>query len=255
MPLVTTTNTFRINLSSTQLTAEDQIIFKFRASNIVGNNFTASLVPTAVAGGGTNTRAGSLSVQSLSLRTGFPVVSCTPQFLDSSSIAASDNKIVFSEGVTSFHGGNYVFVPNPPTGSVSSSLYSRYGDVDYPFTAKTYDIILIYLSDGTYIEYRVIDTSVVNNKLTLTLDENLSAFAKADLTNTSTPRYDHIILLTRIEDETNAYIVYSKRPGQTSYGFSIPETLSPDMLNNIDIITKEVKQKLLADQQGSTSDT
>ena len=38
----------------------------------------------------------------------------------------------------------YIFTPNPLSGSLNP-LYSIYGDVDYPFTIKPYDIILLYL--------------------------------------------------------------------------------------------------------------
>jgi cold shock CspA family protein len=60
------------------------------------------------------------------------------------------------------------------------------------------------------------------------------------------------LILTRIDDETNAHAVFKKRDGKTSYGFVIPENLAPDVLANIDTITRQVKQKLLADQQGTT---
>ena len=56
------------------------------------------------------------------------------------------------------------------------------------------------------------------------------------------------MLFRSLQDETNAYLTFIKHPGQTSYGFLIPENLSPDVLANIDTITKEVKQKLINDQ-------
>ena len=64
--------------------------------------------------------------------------------------------------------------------------------------------------------------------------------------------YQRFLLLSRLNDETNAHAAFRKRNGKTSYGFVIPENLAPDVLANIDIITREVKQKLLADQQGTT---
>lgn len=65
--------------------------------------------------------------------------------------------------------------------------------------------------------------------------------------------YQRFLVLKRIEDETNAFLTFSKRDGKTSYGFVLPENLATDVLDNIDTITKEVKQKLLADQQGTTT--
>ena len=48
--------------------------------------------------------------------------------------------------------------------------------------------------------------------------------------------------------QQNVQLTFNKKPGQTSYGFLIPENLSPDVLNNIDTITSQVKQKLVNDQ-------
>jgi hypothetical protein len=56
-----------------------------------------------------------------------------------------------------------------------------------------------------------------------------------------------------VEDETSTYLTFRKREGSTSYGLLIPQNLAPDILDNIDTITKEVKQKLLADQQGNAT--
>ena len=239
MPTFTQTQTFNIDRNPVPLTKGDILTFKLKlASPPSTNNFTASIT------------TGDLSVSSLSAATGYNTVGCP--YLNSASIAANNNELVFSTGVSSFYGGDYIYVPNPLSGSISP-LYDIYGDVDYPFIVKPYDIVLIYLSDGTYIESRVLQVKEPNsngNKLSLVLDITLSKFVKEDLTNSGSPphQYKRILLLSRIEDETNAFIVYSKRPGQTSYGFVIPQNIAPDVLANIDVITKEVKQKLITDQ-------
>jgi len=236
--MATFSETFDINQSSVPLNLGDKLVFKLILYSTTTNNFTASI------------SQGNLTINSTAAATGYATTACS--YLSSASIAtgSNSNEIVFSQGISSFYDNNYIFVPNPLSGSVSSSLYTTYGDVDYPFTAKKYDIVLIYLSDGTYIESRVLNAyKDSSNLLRLTLDITLSQFVKDDL---ALGTYRRFLLLTRIEDETNAYVVYSKRPGQTSYGFIIPPNLATDVLDNIDIITKEVKQKLLADQQGLT---
>ena len=55
-------------------------------------------------------------------------------------------------------------------------------------------------------------------------------------------------MLSRRPDETNVILNFLKREGKTSDGFIIPEDVSSVIVNNIDIITKETKQKLLANQ-------
>jgi hypothetical protein len=137
------------------------------------------------------------------------------------------------------------------TGSINS-LYSTYGDVDYEFNLNNFSILILQLSDNSYLEYKILN---VNNdglsNISLTVDQPISSQVESELTGGNIKA---VLFLTRIDDETNAYLTFTKRPSPTSYGFIIPDNLAPDMLKNIDTITKEVKQKLLADQQGSTSD-
>lgn len=235
---ITRNYTFTINQTSA-LNVGEKLIFKFFISASSSPNFTASL------------SQGSLSVNSLAPQTGYASVACP--FLSSTYVSPGSNvnEIVFTSALSSLYNSGYAFVPNP-VNKPSSSLYPIYGDVDYPFIVKPFDILLLYLSDGTYVEYRVINVYTdTNNLVRLVLDAPLSQFAKDDLTGNG-HWFQRFLLLSRIEDETNAYIIYQKRPGQTSYGFIIPQDLAPDVLENIDVITREVKQKLLADQQGST---
>lgn len=237
--LSTSTYTFTNSSSSISLIEGDRLIFKLKMSGSNTTNYTASL------------SQGDIIVSSLAASTGYATTPCP--FLSTTGIqTGSNDEIVFSQGVSTFYDNGYVFSPNPLSGSINN-LYPTYGDVDYEFVTKPYDIILIHLSDGTYLEARILRVyKDTNNLIRLKLDQQLSQFVKDDLTNSGGHVFLRFLLLSRIEDETNAYIVYSKRPGQTSYGFIIPSDISSDVLSNIDIITKEVKQKLLADQQGIT---
>jgi cold shock CspA family protein len=228
----TSTYTFNINKTAEPLVKDDKLTFKLILSGSSSSNFTASL------------SQGNLTIGSVAASTGYATTNCP--YLDSASIStgSNNNEIIFSSGVSSFYGGGYLFTPNPLSGSVNS-LYDTYGDVDYPFEAKLYDIVILYLSDGTYIEYRVLDVNNDSNLLRITLDQTLSQTIKDEL---ALNKFKRFLLLSRREDESNAYIVYQKRPGKTSYGFIIPNNLAPDVLANIDTITKEVKQKLINEQ-------
>jgi hypothetical protein len=239
MPQQISNATFNINVPSVSLTQGEELIFKLQLNSItsgLSGNFTASL------------GEGNLKINSLSTSTGYASTTSTPisGFFDSASIAAgsNSNEIILSAGVSSFYGGGYVFTPNPLTGSLNS-LYDTYGDVDYPFVLKAFDVILIYLSDNTYIESTIIDAYLSSSKLHLVLSTDLSATLKANLANQT---YTRFLLLSRQPDETNAILSFTKRDGKTSYGFLIPSDISSTILNNIDTITKEVKQKLLNDQ-------
>jgi hypothetical protein len=218
----------------------DQISFILNISSS-NNNFTASI------------SQGSLAIGSLAASTGYASAVCP--YFHSASISASlvsgsgsTNIITFPVALSNFHNNGYQFVPNPDTGSLNS-LYSIYGDVDYPFITKQSDIVLTYLSDGTYVESRIISSSYSGSFFRIHLDNIMS---NQYVNNLMSGSYQRFLLLSRLNDETNAHSTFRKRSGKTSYGFVIPDNLAPDVLNNIDTITRQVKQKLLADQQGST---
>jgi hypothetical protein len=184
---------------------------------------------------------GLLSIGSLATSTGYSVIGCSPSYISNVATAS----ITFNSALSSFYNKNYIFTPNPASGS-TSALYDEYGDVDYVFTPKANDIIIIYLSDKSIVEYNITDVTMsTTGRLTLDLDSPLSNLAKTNLT---TSTYDRFLLLSRRPDETNVILNFIKRDGKTSYGFLISDVISSEVLSNIDIITKEVKQKLLNDQ-------
>jgi hypothetical protein len=216
-------------LSTTfDLIVGESIVFKLVQLNSTTNDFTASI------------SAGNLTVSSLTPSIGYVSVTCP--YLKTSSI---NNELKLTSGITDLYDNGYIFTPNP-LGLSQNSLYPIYGDVDYPFTIKPFDIILLYLNDGTYVEYRVLSLRVESGELIMTLDLPLSSTAKDDISDNTLNKF---LILTRIKDETNASIVYKKRSGKTSYGFILPDNLSPEVLANIDTITREVKQKLINEQQ------
>jgi len=222
------------------LVKNDEICFVLNISSS-NNNFTSSI------------SQGSLTIGSLASSTGYASATCP--YFHSASIASSiaegggsTNIITFPVALSNFHDNGYQFVPNPDTGSLSS-LYSIYGDVDYPFITKQSDIVLTYLADGTYVENRIISSSYSGSFFRIHLDKIMS---NQHANNIMSESYQRFLLLSRLNDETNAHASFRKRSGKTSYGFVIPENIAPDVLDNIDTITRQVKQKLLADQQGTT---
>jgi hypothetical protein len=218
----------------------DEISFILNISSS-NSNFTASV------------SQGSLTIGSLAASTGYASTVCP--YFHSASISASiaegggsTNIITFPIALSNFHDNGYQFVPNPITGSLNS-LYNVYGDVDYPFITKQSDIVLTYLSDGTYVENRIVSSSKSGSFFRIHLDKIMS---NQHVNNIMSGSYQRFLLLSRVEDETNAYLTFNKRDGKTSYGFVIPQDIATEYLDNIDTITRQVKQKLLADQQGTT---
>jgi hypothetical protein len=217
------------NSNYVSLVSGSRISFQLKLLGISNNNYTASL------------NNGNLSVGSLALSTGYSPISCP--FVNSGS---TTNSITFTPELSSFYNRNYLFVPNPLSGS-QSSLYDTYRDVDYTFNPKENDMVVLYLSDNSILEYVINEVSVspTTGQLSLFFSEELSTTAIDNLNNGT---YKRFLLLSRQKDETNVILNFIKREGKSSNGFLIPENISQTVLSNIDVITKEVKQKILGDQ-------
>jgi len=227
----TSTDTLSLN-ANINLNAGEKLVFKLQCSNPSNNNFTASL------------GVGSAAIQTVASLTGY-VTTYVPFF--SGSGVVGTNQIVLSSGVSGFYGGTYTFLPNP-SGKTENSLYASgvdYGNVDNAFVINPFDIFLLYLSNNTYIEAKILNVDTSGGYLKLTLDTDLNATAIQDLADET---YKRFLILSRKPDETNVILSFQKRDGKTSYGFLIPENLETNILAKIDTITREVKQKLINDQ-------
>lgn len=233
--------TFDINTSYNPFNKGDQITFQLKQFNYP-TSFTASILSTGIGTpysglknsislAGTNTYA----------YTGSSSVGQIGQFISGSS---GINQLILNQSLSGFT--DYLYLP-----ATSSVLYSSssYGNVYYTFSPKVGDVVLVYYSPTQYQELNISNVAVNandNNKLILTVTPNLVS----SLVNTTyTPNtVSKALFLSKIPDETNINLSFNKTDGQTSYGFIIPDNLSPDVLKNIDTITRQVKQKLLSAQ-------
>jgi hypothetical protein len=170
-PAGSQTVTFPLDSSTISVDKNDKLNIRFKKDSSTTNNITASF-----------DNIGSLYISSLSVSTGYAFTEC-PYFNSASmavsaSITGSDDVIVFDDALSSFYGSGYNFVPNPLTGSLNI-LYNTYGDVDYPFVIKPQDMLIIYLSDGTYVESRILEvTGGGTNALRIKLDSPLSTLLR-----------------------------------------------------------------------------
>jgi cold shock CspA family protein len=229
--MATQTDILSIN-TNINLEPGEKLVFKLQNVNNTSNNFTASL------------GAGSATVLTVASLTGY-ATTVAPFISGSGTIGT--NQVVLSSGITEFYGGTYTYLPNPG-GGTENSLYASgidYGDIDNTFIINPFDIFLLYLSNNTYIESKILGISTNSGYLTLTLDTPLTVNAIDDITNQT---YKRLLILSRKPDETNVILNFAKKDGKTSYGFLIPENLEKDILAKIDTITREVKQKLINDQ-------
>ena len=222
---------FDINTSYSPFNQGDQVYFQLRQFNYP-TNFSASVLPT---GNGTLftglKNSISLSGANTYAYTGSGAIG---QFITGSN---GINQIILNQSLSGFI--DYLYLPT----TSSAVLNASYGNVDYTFSPKVGDVILIYYSPTQYQELNISGVSVGTINTTLTVTPNLVS----SLVNTaySSNTINKIIFLSKVPDETNINLTFSKPSGQTSYGFVIPDNLSPEVLKNIDTITRQVKTKLI----------
>lgn len=222
------TQTFALSTDSTNLTQGDIIEVKLQQDYMSTTNFTSSF-----------TSAGTLGISQDNQVIGlYPFA--TSSLVTSSFISQSvgTSRLVLNNSLSSYYG--YQFLPNFSTGSIaSSSLFSKYGAVDFPFTLGVGDLAVL-KENNLYQEYEVQSISNQSNGalvIDVTPEINTSFLPITDLTE--------VLFLTKRQDETNVVFNFPKKPGQTSYGLVIPNNISPDILKNIDSVVKEIQSKLI----------
>ena len=223
---------FNVTSSYTNFNPGDKIFFRLSQSTST-NLYTASLLNT-----GDRTPYTGLKNTISTATTGinpFATSSAAP-FISSSN---GTDTLYLNESLSSFK--DYLFLSQ----TSSADLHPTYGNVDYTFSPKVGDVILLYYNNNTQVQELNIVSAVKNNSiLELKVSPNLASTLSVSSYTSGT--INKLLLLSKIPDETNINLSFDKEDGQTSYGFVIPDNLSPEVLKNIDTIARQVKQKLLS---------
>ncbi len=150
--------------------------------------------------------------------------------------------------MSSFYGPSLFF--NPLDSQVSASygsLYEDYGDIFYPFFIQPNDKIVIQITNanGPILEYTVKSVTTVagaNNTsfVYITVYEDIDGYF-----GNLCSLYYKILFIKRIIDETSVILDFPKPEGKTSYGYIIPQNISPALIANIDTINRNVNQQLV----------
>jgi hypothetical protein len=236
--ILSSTLKFNVTSSFRDYVPGDQIIFQLRQYGVTGL-LTASF---SITGDGT-IFDGLRNLLSPSNISPFAITS-SGQFLSGSN---GIDTLYFNQSLSSYT--DYLYLP----ATSSATLHNAYGNVNNTFTPKVGDVILVYYNNNAQYQEFNINRVTQGTNLGLTVTPNL-------VTNLASGSYapnqiSLVLLLSKQPDETNVNLIFDKADGQTSYGFVIPYNLSPDVLNNIDVITRSVKQKLLQTQQGTIINT
>ena len=240
----------KVNSSGDYLQKDDKVYFKLSLLSTSTPNFTASFsTPGELRNNLTSNSSGDAV---------FAVGSAADSFISNvttSSINSGIDTLVFNAGISAFN--NYTFVPNTGSQDQSVILYSKYGNVNDTFNPIIGDIVVTSWA-GQSTEFNISKVFNSSSYKCLTLDRNIpnSLISKIrDTGDSNVAGVDEFILLKKNKDETNLLVTFDKETGNTSYGFIIPDNIHPDVLSNIDVITKEVKQKLIENSNTGGSGT
>ena len=236
----TGTLSFNLTTPEASLSKGDQIYFKLTKESSSISNFTASFSTT-----------GKLRNNLVANTFGdfvFASGSTTNHLISSSISSKNDGNfdtIVLNSSLTELE--NYQFIAEQGTGD-NKILYNNYGPVNEIYSPSIGDIVVIYW-EGQNVELIIKNLSYdINNKRSIIFTTNLPSSLKTLLNNSTSALKGGVgtfLLLKKKPDETNILLKFNKKDGTTSLGFIIPNNLHPDVLANIDVITKEVKQKLI----------
>lgn len=217
----------------------DKVEFRLTQAYLTTGNFTASIVD-----GASNTY---LVTTPAAVGTGgypFTIItgSGTPIY-SISDVTETTSIISLNSQVSSFL--QYQFVPYFISGStiVSSSLYDSYGDVNYPFNPQFGDAIVMSDFSGITQELQVVSASLQSGRLNITVTPQV-----LDNWMLNSNLVYKFLLLKRYSDEQNAILTFNKPPGATSYGFLIPDTISNQVIENINSLQAAVQSQILNTQ-------
>jgi hypothetical protein len=243
MPAYSGSLSYDLSVTIPQCYPGDVISIDFRANNSpTSNNFTMSM------------DEGSLTIDiSPALNGAYPFATSSVDYGNFITSITSPNLIVFNDSLSAFSGPYYTQVPNFLSGSypnelsITSSLYSKYGDIDYSFDPQPNDRMLLGSSDGRFQILTIFTSDYTRNSgLRITTGEMINPWFVSNYSKIST-----ILITKKLPDETNIIVKYKKPPGSTSYGFLIPDDINLNVLQSIGTIQSNVIQQLLSTQQNS----
>jgi hypothetical protein len=231
---------FKLDTSPSNLSKGDQVYFKLTKESSTTNNYTASFSTAGKLRNNlvANTFGNFIYAEGT---TNNRLISCSIN-----DINGNNNTIVLNSSLTELE--NYQFIAEQGTGD-NKILYTNYGSVNEIFSPSPGDVIVMYWSNRSQnVELTIKSIGYENSKRSITFTTNLPSSLTTQLNdnfNILKGGADVFLLLKKKPDETNVLLKFNKKFGTTSLGFIIPNNLHPDMLKNIDTITKEVKQKLI----------
>ena len=172
---------------------------------------------------------------------------------DSSSITS--NTISLTQATNYFFNSSSTYDPaytdvyNPS----ASLLYGQFGEAYHNMSPDLYDNVWIYYSAGTLIpgstlggikplRFSIINIDTGSSGTTrFTVSPDFPSY----LTPSNVNLYDKIVFTKQVPDETVVILNGKKRPGDTSYGFLVPENINPTIQKNINTLQSTIQSQIL----------
>jgi hypothetical protein len=237
-PTSVSTSTQYINYTTLpqELSENQPVVFKFTQGGMSSENYTASFTSDSILTTGT-IALGAGGYASATTASGSFIASLA-------NIEDSDYATITLNSSLGQYGVGWQFIPYFVSASVtySSSLYTKYGDVNVAFLPQPGDKIILIDNSGTAQNLDVFNYS--GNTFTVVGDILNNWVADPSLVTT-------FLLLRRFNDEQNVILTYNKPNGATSYGFLLPDTVNPVVVDNINTLQANVQAQLLSTQANS----
>ena len=223
----------------------DAVTFQLTQS-VTTNDFTASLTQGSLTGTVANVGQGGYP---------FATASTADQFIDGIFNTSQQSTIVFNTSLSNFY--QYQQVPAFASASTAglspytSSLYPLYGDVNSPFDPVFGDKLVLTDINGVTQDVDIVSASMSGSgQLTVSvIPQVLGNWIQ-------NPRLVYrVLMLKRYNNEQNVILTFNKAPGQTSYGFLIPDTISEKVVDNINALQAAVQSQVLTNQTTPGIDT
>jgi len=238
---------FNLTTPAQTFPASSVITFELTQSQMTDPGYIASVSPGTLSGNIISSQ-GSYPYATASLDT-------SPNggwYIDAITNTGSFSVITFDANVSQFY--QYQQVPYFISGGIaySSSLYNSpvgsgsYGNINYPFNPLLGDKIIMKDLTGLTQNLDIISASLSGSKLQVLVTPQVYSNWEA---NVSGSIYQ-FLMLKRYNDEQNVILSFNKNPGQTSNGFIIPNTINPNVTQNINTLQAAVQSQLLTTQIG-----
>jgi hypothetical protein len=241
-PQLTNSRTLNFGTYPAQINDGDLITFQFFVSSSTAN-YTASVShgENSVLSTVNAASQATSGLQSLASAFAAPFL----EQITTGSVRSYD--LVLNTSLSQFW--KYQFVPYLESGSTtfSSSLYTRYGDVNATLDPKPGDAVVMYDSAGTSQTIQVVGQPYITAS---TLHIPVEPIVLQNWIN-NPKQITQFLLVKKYADEQNVILTFNKAAGETSYGFLIPDKTNPEVLNKINTLQSAVQTQLIQ-FQGTT---